>query len=118
MAEDEGGGGEPLPRDSDSSAEGGHEQRRSRLATGIHLAHCGDGECLEHSVPLERTRAMEKRNFPGFCLRAPAPTGEAVSSSFLPPAIFTGGTAAAAAWRLERSILCFRTWATLSIWAD
>jgi hypothetical protein len=88
MAEDEGGGGEPLPRDSDSSAEGGHEQRHSRPATGVHLAHCGDGECLEHSVPLKRTRAMEKRNFPGFCLRAPAPTGEAVSSSFLPPAIF------------------------------
>lgn len=49
-----------------SSAEGGHEQQQQ---AGGHLhGHCSGGECLEHSVPLRRMRAMEERT----CARAPA----------------------------------------------
>lgn len=76
-----------------SSAEGGHEQQQQ---AGGHLhGHCSGGECLEHSVPLRRMRAMEERTCTGTCLPAPAP-GEVASSNSWPMAI-TGAAAAASA---------------------
>jgi hypothetical protein len=75
-----GSGGEHFPGDllACSSAEGGREQQQPPPAGGHLRGHCNGGECLEHSGPLQRMRAMEERTCLGTCLPTPAP-GKAAS---------------------------------------